>query len=451
MLSSLTFADLHPAARRFLAFSFFNVLSWQCIVGPALILFGRKIEMPATWIGMLISMLPFSAVFVALTATLVMRLGPKRLMMGAWFVRNILVLGIFLLPFALEHWGREAAWRVLLVSIGAFCLARAFGVGGWFPWLHEVVPPGQRGAFFSSEQSMVQAVSVVLIFGQGMLLTANPTIERFLLLYALGVAAGFTSLLFMARIPGGEGAPASVAIPSGRESYLGALRDRAFVRYLVAACLCLCMFTFFNASFVLFLRDGMGIADNRIMSLLAAGSAGVFFTVRKWGRFADRSGSGRAMYKAMLGHGLGALVFLTLSPGTPWCYIALWPLIVWMQMLGAAFWAAAHRAMLNKVEEHHIVGYTNLWTIGTALVMGATPIAAGKFIDAWSMSGFHACFLIAGIGEIVCASFCVRVVGDSAVRTPRPWDLINPALPLRTMARIAWISLGFDESSRNNT
>lgn len=118
------------------------------------------------------------------------------------------------------------------------------------------------------------------------------------------------------------------------------------------------------------------------------------------------------MYKLALAHGLGALAFLTLAPGHPWCYWALWPMIVWVHIAGSSFWAVIHRAMLNTVEEHFVVAYTNLWMLSTSFVLGITPILAGKIIDWWGMSGFHACFILAGAGELGCAYLSPLLVRD---------------------------------------
>jgi hypothetical protein len=440
------FSDLDPAPRRFLAFSFFNVLSWQCIIGPVLVLFGRKLDMPAAWVGLVTAMVPFSSIVVVGTNNLIMRAGPKRLMLWTWFFRNVLAASIFILPFVLDKWGLRAAWFVFLGSTAAFCLARAVGVGGWFPWLYEVVPTHQRGAFFSSEQTLVQAVNVGLIFGQGLILTDTPTVNRFMVLFGMGIIAGFMSLLFMARVPGGAGMKAERAVASSITAYKSVLRDRRFMVLLSVASLSLFAATFFGASYVMFMRDVMHIPDNRIMYLLAAGAAGVFVAVRKWGRFADRNGSGRAMYKLTLGHGLGSLAFLALVPGTPWCYWALWPLIVWVHIAGSSYWAVIHRAMLNTVEKRNLVAYTNLWMLSTSFVLGVTPIIAGKIIDWRGLAGFHTCFIIAGIGEIVFAYISVLLVRDG-IQWRRP-GLAFFADPFIAAARMAWISFGMDESNR---
>lgn len=43
--------ELPAAPRRFLYFSTINVISWQCLVGQPLVLFGRALDMPPGWVG----------------------------------------------------------------------------------------------------------------------------------------------------------------------------------------------------------------------------------------------------------------------------------------------------------------------------------------------------------------------------------------------------------------
>ena len=58
---------LEPAPRRFLFFVAVNVVSWQNIVGPAMVLFARKIDMPEFLVGLLLSIMPFAQLLVLVT------------------------------------------------------------------------------------------------------------------------------------------------------------------------------------------------------------------------------------------------------------------------------------------------------------------------------------------------------------------------------------------------
>ncbi|HNT90018.1 MAG TPA: hypothetical protein PKL84_19295, partial [Candidatus Hydrogenedentes bacterium] len=121
--------ELAPPGRRFLYFNFFNVISWQCVVGPAMILFARKIGMPASWVGFLISFMPLTMILVLFTVPLVNRLGPKNVMMKGWLSRNLIMSTVFLMPLAVRFWGPRAGWYVLTGATLGFCIVRAVAVG----------------------------------------------------------------------------------------------------------------------------------------------------------------------------------------------------------------------------------------------------------------------------------------------------------------------------------
>lgn len=443
-----SFLELSNAPRRFLFFTAFNVVSWQCIVGPAMILFARRIDMPPSWVGLLISFLPFSTFLVAFTAPLVARFGAKRLMFSMWMMRNLVMCVVFLMPWVLARGEARHGWYLLMGGTLAFCIFRALGSGGWFPWLHEVVPAEERGAYFSAETASTQLVNVCIILAQGVMLIGDPGVDRFLYIYAVGVIAGLVSLIWMSRVPGGAGMGDEVRRFGAYQAHRRAAQDRPFMVFVALAALCFSCTSWFGSAYVLYLRDALQLTPKRVMWLTAAGSVGVLLTIRYWGRFADHSGSGRAMLKTLIAHSLGALAFLALPPGAWWTPWAIWPVVVLNCIFGAAFWMAAHRAMLNYVKDDGRVGYTNLWTLGTALTLGMTPIMAGWLIQGWGIWGFRACFLISGAAGLAGAFACEWIVRDGARPVGvRMWPL-DPMLPFRTLVRIAWITAGLHESNR---
>jgi hypothetical protein len=80
--------ELPSAPRRFLFFPAINVISWQCIVGQILVLFARTLDMPPTWVGLLIACLPLSMLLVVVTVPLVEWLGPRWILTWGWLLRN---------------------------------------------------------------------------------------------------------------------------------------------------------------------------------------------------------------------------------------------------------------------------------------------------------------------------------------------------------------------------
>ena len=234
LISDLRKLDAGP--RRFLFFIVFNVVSWQSIVGPALILFARSLDMKPSWIGFLISFMPLSMLLVGFTVGSVNRFGPKRVMFTGWLLRNLLSCAVFFIPFV-RGWGAHYAQYVLMGAILAFCVLRATGAGGWLPWLHELVPDKQRGTYFSMESAVTQLTTVVVATAQALLLRGEPNDWRFLMVYAIGIGAGLISLVGMASIPGGKSVHLKTVKSMPSINYRGALRDRGFVAFVTTAAL----------------------------------------------------------------------------------------------------------------------------------------------------------------------------------------------------------------------
>lgn len=438
--------ELDSAPRRFLLFIVFNVVSWQCIAGGALVLFAREIGMRESLVGFLLAFMPLSMVLVILTGRLVTRWGPKPVMLWAWALRNIIACLVFLMPWAMARWGVHAGWWVLLAATLGFCLMRSVGAGGWLPWLHEVVPGVQRGTYFSSEAMVTQFLSVLLSAGIAVALLGDPGINRYLAIYGVGIASGLFSLAWMFRVPGGHAIP-RVEGRAPADSLKAAVSDRTYLRFVVTASLCFSSFSWLGASSVLYMRDVLGLSW-QIMAFQAAASMGVLLTVRSWARYSDQSGSGRTMALALAGHSMAAAAFLTLLPNFFLTPVLIVFTVVMAAVFSTAYWVASNRAMLNMLPASCRVGYSNLWTVCTNVAMGITPIVAGFAIDGLGPWGYRICFVISAVMGIGCGIASLRAVRDGRPLEPSLSWLINPALPLRTLMRIVWICLGLHESRR---
>lgn len=128
--------------------------------------------------------------------------------------------------------------------------------------------------------------------------------------------------------------------------------------------------------------------------------------------------------------------------------LVLPPVLVVTSLLSAAYWTTSHRYMIAVVQAEHKVGYTNIWIVGTALSMGVTPIVTGYFIEHLELTGFRIAFTCSGLGGILCGLANYWVVHHRKPLKHSLSELINPTLPLRTLARIAWVTVGLDESNR---
>jgi MFS family permease len=438
--------ELDPGPRRFLVFTVCNVLSWHSIVGPSMVLFARKIEMPASWVGVLLSFMPLTMPLVVLTVGLVRRFGSKRLMVGTWFLRNLVATAIFLVPWAMTAGGASAGWAVLMAAILGFCIVRSTGVGAWFPWIHEFVPEKQRGAYFSAETALAQLVMVIANLAYAFLLAGDPDLNRYYIIYAIGIGAGLLSVLLIMRVPGGGRARTDTPPPEGG-AYHRVLQDRPYCVFVTMISLGYASAAFLGASTVLYMRDMVQLSSNVIMGVMTGGSLAVFFTVRYWTRYAEHGDPRSTIALTLAGHGAIATSFLLLPPGAPWTPFLLFPAVACAALLSGAFSAISHGAMLDFIPDHDRVAYSNLWMFGTSIGLGTSPILAGLLIDQGGLMGFRVCFTVAAIGGFTCALAEYLLVARRRA-IPRPMlTLFSEAQPMRTLARIAWISAGLHESS----
>lgn len=324
--------ELPRPPRLFLIFTAVNVFSWQCIAGPAMVLFARALNMPPAWVGLLLSFLPISMLLVVFTVPLVEWLGPRKLLLWTWLARNVLSLSVFLVPWAVSRWGEAGGWQVLLFATLAFSLIRAVGVGAWYPWLHEIVPRPLLGSYLSIEAAMSQVIIIALALAMALILGLGQGLGRFFLLYAAGIGAGFWSVQLIGKIPGGERVVATDFGLSGRSPSLRqALADQEYRRFFVLAMLGTGSVMWLNAASVMYLRDMLFYSEAKIMLLLAAGGIGVACTVHFWGRAADRFGSVPAMIQLLGAHALLAFCWWGLHArgGSP-AFFRSWLIRSWI-------------------------------------------------------------------------------------------------------------------------
>jgi MFS family permease len=409
MMSLPGLRELPSAPRRFLYFSTINVISWQCLVGPPLVLFGRALDMPPAWVGVLIGLMPLSMLLVIFTGPLVEWLGPRRLLTWGWLLRNLLAATVIAIPWAMKLGGKPGGWLVLLFATLGFCVFRAISVGGWFPWLHEVLPAHQRGRYLAAETALAQVVTILVVVGCGAILGQRGELGGFFLIYAVGIVTGLASVGLMHRIPGGEvqaeevpGAPRGFALGP-------ILRDRSYMRFVTRTFFCLAVLAGQSSVAVMYLRDVLAYSDRRIMYLAGAGSLAVALLIGYWVNRATRhNDSNPAMTGMLLTHSFFALAWLALLPGRGWTDGLALAVVIGSTFCNAAFTTMATRDMLGQVREPGRVGYTNIWIIATSLATGLVPILAGLLIDGLGLTGFRLCFLASGLGGLLAAATLFR-------------------------------------------
>lgn len=430
--------------RRFLAFTAVNIIAVHCVSSSALlILFARQIEMPPGLVGVMISFVPLSTMMVVLTNPLVERLGPRKLMARTWVLRNLLFSLIFLTPWAIRWGGNQAGWFVLCFATLGYSLSRAMGMGGWFPWLHEIIPAQSRGLYFSIDQSILQSTNILLSIMMAMWLGSDPTVNRFLMVMAVGLATGLASEAMIKRIPGGNCAThAPRPVLDTFKDYRQVLRDKPFLRTVAMCGWGMCAMTWLGSASVLYLREILQYSSKHILFLSSASALGVALTIRRWGTFSDRHGSAKTMSLTLAGAVCTGLGWFLLVPMEPWTDVLAWPVVILTSIFGAAYWAATNRAMLCLVHQDNRISYTNAWVIGRAAAVGITPIIAGFLIQHFHLAGYMTCFCMGVILSVTAAVAVLRIRDDRTEPESFTALLSRRARPLQILWQIGGIMLG---------
>jgi MFS family permease len=414
-----------------------------------LVLFARHLDMPAAWVGILISFAPLSQLLVIATVPLVERFGPKRILMISWILRNVAAAPVLAIPWLAGPGNERIGWYILGGGTLGFCIMRAIGSSGWFPWLHEIVPEDQRGAYFSTEQGIVQVTIVILAVTAALILGRSPTLSGFLCIYTIGLAAGLVSVLRMWRIPGGRKFVANRSVWEGFRAYRHVLADRGFMAYVALASMGIGCIMWVGASHIMYMRDMLHMSSRTIMILTSMGAFAIVVTIRSWSRFAERKGSAQALALAVLAHSLVAFAWLALTPDGHWTRVLVAPVLVTGYVFGGASGALVSHGLLVRIPDvQNRISYTNVHTFFTALVFGITPIIAGYVITWWGLTGFRLCFLVSGVAGTICAVAGSFVPAENKVSVSEIDRILRPSMPLRTMARILWITIGLDSDSK---
>jgi len=374
-----SFKVLGLGARRFLAFSFLNTVSWQMLVGSVLVLHARALGVPPAVVGLLVAIMPFTLVLSLAVSSWVDRIGARQMMMAGWTARNLLAFPLVLTPWIYGRWGSRAAGLAVVAGVLCFCTMRSLSCAGWFSWLHEIVPDGERGRYFSMEMILVQVVNVGIGLAAFVFLGSRPALWKFGALSAVGIAAGLASISLMRRIPGGG--------PCGPRSRRRGplvdlrlvLRDGPFMSYTLWTSLGLFVTAGQSTLIVLDLRDHLRITPGLIMFTTAVGSATAMVVGPWWGRLADRHGSGpvQVLAGAMMAAALGG--FALLHQGS------LLGLVVTMSagcvVSYSGFVVAASRGMLQRMRPALRSGYSAVWQSVTSVATGASSVLVGLVVQ----------------------------------------------------------------------
>jgi MFS family permease len=204
----------------------------------------------------------------------------KRFMLRCWIANGLAIAAILVITSLPIEGEAKVPFILLFTMIGA--VVSVSGATFWFPLLHDVVPDDQRGRFFGKMRTIWNSTTFAAILITAAFLGNNPSLWRFQVVLAVGLALYFTRNVFIARLPEGRSHAANNDYANWKQYVRHILSRREVLIFCGYYSLLACCMGFLSTPLVLYMKQmGFPMRDNiiifgfstlgKVLSLLLAG------------------------------------------------------------------------------------------------------------------------------------------------------------------------------------
>jgi MFS family permease len=417
--------------------------------GSVFVLFLSELGLSKTQIGSLLSLFPFSGLIALFIAPAVARFGYKRAFLASWGARKTVAVFLLLTPWVLSHWDLQAALIYVVGVVTVFALCRAVSMTALYPWIQEYVPDTVRGKYSATNNIFSSLFAFLAVTGAGYVLGPSPDLDRFTVLFAVGVLFGFISLWMASFIPGGAPVEETAAERARRGGMLAATRDRSFVLYLVGAGLMTLASGPLVSFLPLFMGEQVGLSSGNVVLLQTGALLGTLLSSYLWGWAADRYGSTPVMSSGLFLQALLPLCWLLMPRQSVWSlYVALG--VAFLQGLANMSWAIGSARLLyvSVVPPERKTEYMALYYAWLGIVGGLGQLIGGRVVDysagitgrflIFTLDPYTLLFLASLVLPLVSGLLLRGVRADSAVTVREFAGMFfrgNPFLALESLIR----------------
>jgi len=365
-----------------------SVFAQLVFFGPAFVLFLAELGISRSEIGFLLSLIPFTGLVALFIAPQVARFGYKRTFLTFWGTRKIITSLLLVVPFVAFNFGIQATILLITVIMIGFSLCRSIAETGYYPWVREFVPDSVRGKYSATNSALSNLTGIVATAVATFVIGLSTDINRFVLLFAIGVVVGLIGVMMYSRIPGG--APVQVDEESGEgqiryRDLLQTIKDSNLRYYLVG----ILLFTFGTGplySFLpLFMEDVVQLSDSNVLSLQIAVLVGGLISSQLLGWSADRYGSKPVMISGIVLTFLLPIGFILMPRATnASLFVAL--ALSFLRGIAQIGWQVGSSRLLftQVVPEDQKSQYMAVYYAGIGLIGGVSQFIGGAVLDATS-------------------------------------------------------------------
>jgi MFS family permease len=261
----------------------------------------------------------------------------KKIIYSFVFLQALTLLPVILLPFFFRNWAVTA----LIVLVTLSNVFGAFALPGWQSLMTDYLPRNKRGRYFGWRNKVLGAVTIVSLFGAGMILNffKNDILRGFLIIFGLAVLSRFICVYFLAQMYESRQHHPKDAYFSFWD-FLKRARESNFARFVIFNSVFI-FSVYLAAPFfpVLMLKD-LKFDYVTYTILITAVSVATIFTIDRWGRNADKIGSVKVLRLSSLL--ISSLPFWWILNQNPFY-------LVFAQVLSGIAWAGFNLCSLNFI------------------------------------------------------------------------------------------------------
>jgi MFS family permease len=420
------------------------VYSQFTFFGSVFVLYLNSLGLTKTEIGLILSLIPFSAILAPLLAPFAARHGFKRIFVIFYAARKALTALLLVTPWVYGHFGLRGAFWYLMVVVGVFAVVRTISETAYFPWVVEFVPNSVRGKYSAMSNIFTALTGFVAVWVAGLTLGYFEGARGFMILFAAGAFTGYFSVWASTFIPGGAAQP-----ETAKRNLTTAIRDADNRRYLFGVAL-VTLGTVPVAAFLpLFMQEFGGLSSATVVQLQMGNLLGMLISSYLWGWAADRFGSKPVMQ-------VGGWL-LVLMPVLWWTIprmsaftlpVAL--VVAFLQGMAALGWGigAGRLLYVSIVPKHMSMDYTAVYFAWVGVVSGASQFVGGAILDAsqglaGSVAGitlnpYAPVFLLAIVLPLIATLLFRHIHSDTPLSTTEFAGIFlrgNPILAMGSMIR----------------
>ena len=317
----------------------------------------------------------------------------------------------------------------LIIFTTIYQIILNFGSTAWLSWIADIVPEKTRGEFFGRRNSIAGAVSLIVSFFAGWLLSVIGKDFGFPIIFGFAALAGVVSYFLLRQIPKSPQAPHghfNLGIREFFRDFRGHKNFSNFTYYIFFL-----NFGVFIASpfFIVYMLKDLGIGYFGYAVLLAAEAAAAIFSQKYWGRLMDRFGD-----RTILGV-CGILISVV-----PVAFIftnSIWTLL-FVQALAGFAWSgfdlARFNFLLDATPPHKRPSFIANHKLLTGLAIFAGGLAGGFLAGAFA--GMQILFL-GGLKILFALAFILRII-PTAIFIPRLREQRVSASQVMPVKNIFW-------------